>query len=103
MKKIFAQIVLIGVLAGCAPSPALLATPTATRSIIVSTASALAQAMSSAVAGEVIQLRGGTYNVPATGWQFTNGGVTLSNYPGEQAILYQPAMDRSLCRQPRLR
>jgi len=87
MKKIFAQIVLIGVLAGCAPSPALLATPTATRSIVVSTTSELTQAMSSAVSGEVIQLRGGTYAAPTTGWQFANPGVTLTNYPGEVATL----------------
>lgn len=63
--------------------------------ITVDTASELTAAISTAQAGDVIQLRGGTYAAPATGWQFANSSVTLINYPGEQAVLFQPAMDKS--------
>lgn len=84
-------ILLAILLIGCTPQAnrTILPTPTATRIITVSTVSELTQAMGAAVSGEVIQLRGGMYNVPATGWQFTNSGVTIANYPGEQVILHQ--------------
>lgn len=54
---------------------------------IVTTPAELTQAMATAVSGDVIQMRGGTYAAPATGWQFANSGVTLTNYPGEVVTL----------------
>lgn len=55
----------------------------------------LTKAMATIKAGDTLYLRSGEYIAPATGWQFTNGGVTITNYPGERAILKQPAMNKS--------
>lgn len=62
------------------------ATPTPQATIVTNSAE-LTQAMANAKSGQVIQMRGGTYAAPATGWQFTNSGVTLMNYPGEVVTL----------------
>lgn len=75
------------------PQLILLASPV--DEIVVSNVSQLTSAMSAATNGTVITLRGGTYAAPVTGWQFANGGVTLRNYPGEQAILSQSRMNVS--------
>jgi parallel beta-helix repeat protein len=64
-------------------------------SINVSTAAELTSAMKTAVSGDVITMRGGLYEAPATGWQFQNAGVTLVNYPGEQVVLRQSRMNVS--------
>ena len=61
----------------------------------VDTVAELTTAMREAQIGEIISVRGGTYPAPPTGWQFSSGGVTLTNYLGEQVILTQPAMDKS--------
>ena len=55
--------------------------------LYVSTTAQLTNAMQTAQSGDTIILRAGTYLAPSTGWQFANSGVTLTNYPGEQAIL----------------
>lgn len=47
----------------------------------------LTEAMKQASDGDAILMRGGTYNAPATGWQFANDGVTLANYPGDVVTL----------------
>ena len=74
------------VLLGCIPQQrAILATPE--NAVYVSTAAQLTSAMQAATSGTTIYLRGGEYAAPATGWQFANGGVTLTNYPGEQVTL----------------
>lgn len=83
MRKLILIVILF--LAACAPqvSPlASLASPV--NEIIVSTSTQLASVMNTATSGTTITMRGGTYSVPATGWQFPNGGVTLRNFPGEQ-------------------
>jgi parallel beta-helix repeat protein len=52
----------------------------------------LAKALSILKAGNTLYIRGGTYNAPATGWQFANSGtanqpITITNYPGERVVL----------------
>lgn len=89
MKKVF--LVLLVLLSACAPS--LLAASGA--EIEVANATELTSAMMTAAEGDTIILRGGTYSVPVTGWQFANGDVTLKNYPGEQVILSQARMNVS--------
>lgn len=85
-------VTLLFVLTACAPQ--VIARPLASPvdEIVVANVSQLTSAMNAAVDGTVITMRGGTYAAPATGWQFTNSGVTLRNYPGEQAILSQSRM-----------
>lgn len=87
MKKIIFAFLLVVV--SCTPARTVIPLASPVSEVIVSNASQLASAMSTATAGMIITLRGGTYSVPATGWQFANGGVTLRNYPGEQVILEQ--------------
>lgn len=60
----------------------------------------VAKGFSSLRAGDTLYLRDGTYNAPNTGWGFANSGtesqpITVTNYPGEQAILHTPNMDKS--------
>ncbi|MBN8582112.1 MAG: right-handed parallel beta-helix repeat-containing protein, partial [Anaerolineae bacterium] len=64
------------------------------------------KAVTSAKAGDMIYLRGGQYNGLKGGWVFANSGsemepITLTNYPGEQAVLKITAaseIDRNLFR-----
>lgn len=62
---------------------------------VVNTPSEIGAAMVAARRGDWIVVRGGTYGVPLTGWQFASGDVTLTNYPGEKVVLQQPAMNKS--------
>lgn len=62
-------------------------TLTPNNQIIVSTSSELTNAMRTAQSGEYIYIRAGRYAAPATGWQFSNSGVTLTNYPNERVTL----------------
>ena len=94
MKKLI--IVLMLILSACAPAQK----PTQKAALLgaeieVTTATELTNAMKNAVAGDVITMRGGTYSVPVTGWQFASGGVTLRNHPDEQVTLLQPKMNVS--------
>ena len=89
-KKVISTIIgvtlAVIVLSACVPQQrAALATPA--NAVYVSTAAQLTSAMQTATSGTTIYLRAGTYAAPSTGWQFTNGGVTLANYPNEQVIL----------------
>lgn len=47
----------------------------------------IGKALATIKAGDTLIIRGGEYAAPATGWQFSSGDVTLTNYPGEQVIL----------------
>ena len=90
MKKLIVTILLIVILAACAPDA--MRAELLGAEIEVSTAAELTNAMKNATSGDTIVMRGGAYTAPTTGWQFTNGGVTLMNYPGEQVIITQPKM-----------
>lgn len=94
MRKIILFLVLLIFSACSSPQVAApLASPV--NEIVVSNATQLASAMSTAINGTTITMRGGTYTAPASGWQFANGGVTLRNFPGEQVILNQARMNVS--------
>lgn len=94
MKKLIVIILLLA-MTSCVPQEASVPLASPVNEIVVSNATQLASAMSAATSGTIITIRGGTYNAPATGWQVANGGVTLTNYPGEQVVLHQSRMDKS--------
>jgi hypothetical protein len=53
------------------------------------------KAVNTVVAGDTVYVRGGEYAGIKNGWAFQNSGtqlqpITLSNYPGEQAVLEYP-------------
>lgn len=94
-RKLVLSLLLILILSACASPQVTMPLASPVNEIVVSNATQLASAMSTAVNGTTITMRGGTYSVPATGWQFANGGVTLRNFPGERVILDQTRMNVS--------